>query len=46
MLGLYAMLITRHEHPKTVRAEILDNFLATVLRRVESRCGHSGHAQT
>jgi TetR/AcrR family transcriptional regulator, repressor for uid operon len=37
MLGLYAVLITSHEHPKTVRAGILDNFLATVLRGVESR---------
>ena len=37
MLGLYAMLITSHEQPKAVRAEILDNFLATVLRGVESR---------
>ena len=37
MLGLYAMLITSHEHPKAVRAEILDNFLAIVLRGVESR---------
>jgi TetR/AcrR family transcriptional regulator, repressor for uid operon len=37
MLGLYAMLITSHDHPKGTRAEILDNFLATVLRGVESR---------
>jgi TetR/AcrR family transcriptional regulator, repressor for uid operon len=37
MLGLYAMLITSHEQPKAVRAEILDNFLATVLRGVEPR---------
>jgi AcrR family transcriptional regulator len=37
MLGLYAMLITSNEQPKAVRAEILDNFLATVLRGVESR---------
>jgi TetR/AcrR family transcriptional regulator, repressor for uid operon len=37
MLGLYAMLITSHEHPKAARAEILDNFLAIVLRGVESR---------
>lgn len=37
LLGLYAMLITSHEQPKAVRAEILDNFLATVLRGVESR---------
>ena len=37
MLGLYAMLITSHEHPKAARTEILDNFLATVLRGVESR---------
>ena len=37
MLGLYAMLITSHDQPKAARAEILDNFLATVLRGVESR---------
>lgn len=37
MLGLYAMLITSREQPKAARAEILDNFLATVLRGVESR---------
>ncbi len=37
MLGLYAMLITSHEQPKGTRTEILDNFLATVLRGVESR---------
>ncbi len=37
MLGLYAMLITSHEQPKGARTEILDNFLATVLRGVESR---------
>jgi len=37
MLGLYAMLITSYEQPKAARAEILDNFLATVLRGVESR---------
>jgi AcrR family transcriptional regulator len=37
MLGLYAMLITSHEQPRAARAEILDNFLATVLRGVESR---------
>lgn len=37
LLGLYAMLITSHEQPKAVRTEILDNFLATVLRGVESR---------
>jgi TetR/AcrR family transcriptional regulator, repressor for uid operon len=37
MLGLYAMLITNHEQPKGTRTEILDNFLATVLRGVESR---------
>jgi TetR/AcrR family transcriptional regulator, repressor for uid operon len=37
MLGLYAMLITSHGHSKSARAEILDNFLATVLRGVASR---------
>jgi TetR/AcrR family transcriptional regulator, repressor for uid operon len=37
MLGLYAMLITSHEYSKTARAEILDNFIATVLRGVQSR---------
>ncbi|MGD0699681.1 MAG: TetR family transcriptional regulator [Trebonia sp.] len=37
MMGLYAMLITSHEYSKTARAEILDNFMATVLRGVQSR---------
>ncbi|HEY1665942.1 MAG TPA: hypothetical protein VGG54_09645 [Trebonia sp.] len=37
MLGLHAMLITSHEQPRAARAEILDNFLATVPRGVESR---------
>jgi TetR/AcrR family transcriptional repressor of uid operon len=37
MLGLYAMLITSHEYSKAARAEILDNFMATVLRGVQSR---------
>jgi len=37
MLGLYAMLITSRDHPKAIRAEILDNFLTMVLRGVESR---------
>jgi len=37
LLGLYAMLITSHEQPKATRAEILDNFLATVLRGVQAR---------
>ena len=37
MLGLYAVLITSHDHPKSARAEILDNFVATVLRSVEAR---------
>ena len=37
MLGLYAVLITSHEHSKAARAEILDNFIATVLRSVEAR---------
>jgi TetR/AcrR family transcriptional regulator, repressor for uid operon len=37
MLGLYAMLITSHDHPRAVRAEILDNFRTMVMRGVESR---------
>jgi TetR/AcrR family transcriptional repressor of uid operon len=37
LLGLYAMLITSHEQPKATRAEILDNFLAIVLRGVQAR---------
>jgi hypothetical protein len=37
MMGLYAMLITSHEYSKAARAEILDNFMATVLRGVQSR---------
>jgi AcrR family transcriptional regulator len=37
MLGLYAVLITSPEHPRSVRKEILDNFVATVLRSVEVR---------
>ena len=37
MLGLYAVLITSHGHPKAARAAILDNFVATVLRGIESR---------
>jgi hypothetical protein len=37
MLGVYAMLITRPEHPRSVRKEIPDNFAATVLRSVEAR---------
>jgi TetR/AcrR family transcriptional regulator, repressor for uid operon len=37
MLGLYAVLITSPEHPRSLRKEILDNFLATVLRSVEAR---------
>jgi TetR/AcrR family transcriptional regulator, repressor for uid operon len=37
MMGLYAMLIASHEQSKAVRAEILDNFLAIVMRGVESR---------
>ena len=42
LLGLYAMLITSHEQRKAARTELLDNFLATVLRGVESRllAGH------
>ena len=37
MLGLYAMLITSHGRSQAARAEILDNFVATVLRSVEAR---------
>jgi AcrR family transcriptional regulator len=37
MTGLYAMLITSHHLPKPGRAEILDNFVATVMRSVEAR---------
>jgi TetR/AcrR family transcriptional regulator, repressor for uid operon len=37
MLGLYAMLITSHGRSRAERAEILDNFVATVLRSVEAR---------
>jgi len=37
MLGLYAVLITSHGHPRPARTEILDNFVATVLRSVEAR---------
>jgi TetR/AcrR family transcriptional regulator, repressor for uid operon len=37
MLGLYAVLITSHEHSRAARAEIVDNFVATVLRSVEAR---------
>ncbi|HTU73309.1 MAG TPA: TetR/AcrR family transcriptional regulator [Trebonia sp.] len=37
MLGLYAVLITSHQHSRAARAEILDNFVATVLRSVEAR---------
>jgi hypothetical protein len=37
LLGLYAVLITSHDQPKAVRAEILDNFVATALRSVEAR---------
>jgi hypothetical protein len=37
LLGLYVMLITSHDQPKAVRMEILDNFLATVLRGVQAR---------
>jgi AcrR family transcriptional regulator len=37
MLGLYAVLITSHEHSRAARAEILGNFVATVLRSVEPR---------
>ena len=37
MLGLYAVLITSHGHSRAARAEILGNFVATVLRSVEPR---------
>lgn len=37
MLGLYALLITSHEQPRTARAEMIGNFTATVLRGVEAR---------
>jgi TetR/AcrR family transcriptional repressor of uid operon len=37
MMGLYAMLIASHEYPKAMRAEILDNFMATILRGVQAR---------
>jgi len=37
MIGLYAMLIASHEYPKAARAEILDNFMATVLRGIAPR---------
>jgi len=37
MMGLYAMLIASHEYPKAARAEILDNFMTTVLRGVAPR---------
>jgi hypothetical protein len=36
MLGLYAVLITSHDHSRAARAD-LDNFIATVLRSVEAR---------
>ena len=37
MMGLYAMLIASHEYSRAARAEILDNFMATVLRGVAPR---------
>jgi TetR/AcrR family transcriptional regulator, repressor for uid operon len=37
LLGLYAVLITSHDHSRAARAEILDNFVATVLRSMEAR---------
>jgi AcrR family transcriptional regulator len=37
MLGLYAMMITSPDQPKTVRAEIIDNFITLVMRGVEAR---------
>ena len=37
MLGLYAVLITSPGHSRSARAEILDNFVATVLRSAEAR---------
>jgi TetR/AcrR family transcriptional repressor of uid operon len=37
LIGLYAMLSTSHDASRAARAEILDNFLATVVRGVEAR---------
>jgi hypothetical protein len=37
LLGLYAALITSHEQPRAARQALLDNFVTTVLRSVESR---------
>ncbi len=37
MLGLYAVLITSYGQPRAARAATLDNFVATVLRGIESR---------
>ena len=37
MLGLYAVLITSHDHSRAARAEILGNFITTVLRSAEAR---------
>jgi TetR/AcrR family transcriptional repressor of uid operon len=37
VLGLYAVLITSHDRSRTARADILGNFVATVLRSVEAR---------
>jgi TetR/AcrR family transcriptional repressor of uid operon len=37
MLGLYAVMITSHDRSRAARAEILGNFVATVLRSVEAR---------
>jgi AcrR family transcriptional regulator len=37
MLGLYAMLIAGHGRSKAERASIIDNFIATVLRGIETR---------
>jgi len=37
MLGLYAVLITSPDHSRAARGDILDNFVATVLRSVEAR---------
>jgi AcrR family transcriptional regulator len=39
MLGLYAVLITSHDLSRAERAGIIDNFVATVFRSVETRQG-------
>src|ERR1700678_3469150 len=37
MMGLCAMLIASHEYSRAARAEILDNFMPTVLRGISPR---------